>query len=185
MNDLERVYFDAAFAGAYPEFVASEREEKKPKAAKSKSASAPAAATQPAMTAGDVGLTIMDTFAGLAKGAVAQSLGVGGDIRELIDAVAAETAKNILGERIVPTTEEMQRLLPQLFPDGIQVDPRRRATASNSEKIGEFIPVAPLAAAKSAISSARRVKFGQNGKRAGVAAAAASPGTAGTPEPAK
>jgi hypothetical protein len=174
MDEFSQRYAQTLFERDYPA-PPPEPVESKPAAAPTKGSGE--RAQHPAMTPEDVGLTIMDTFAGLAKGAVAQSIGVGGDIRTLVDMVAEEPAKKIMGERMLPTTEEMQRLLPQLFPDGVQVDPRRRATAAASEKAGEFLPIAPITAVKNA---ARVIKYGADGKRVPIASGAAATASGST-----
>lgn len=107
-------------------------------------------------------MAMMDTLAGLLKGSVAATLGLPGDIESLVRLLTG-------GEQRLPTTEDMQRRLPPVVPDG---DASRQQTAKVSETLGEFVPVAPVAAAAKAVKAVGRRNAAK--AAAGTAAAGAS-----------
>ena len=82
-----------------------------------------------------------DMLASTLRGSTAATLGVGGDIRELIDLFGPEAVEKVLGKRVMPTTEEMKQILP-------------KATAEPHpyESIGEFLPLPKTGAALKAAS---------------------------------
>lgn len=131
-----------------------------PEPAESKPAAAPttgsrARAQEAAPTAGDAGMALMDMLAGALKGAVAQTIGLPGDIESLYRVIAD-------GQQKMLTTEDIQKLLPPVVPNA---DKSREHTAHVAEKLGEFIPVAPVGIIKEATKAARTIKYGANGKR--------------------
>lgn len=125
MNELEQAYFDAAFAAAHPEFAAAQNQPRRVATA----------------TPGDIATVTVDTLAGLLKGAVAQTLGLPGDLESLVRMLTG-------GEQVMPTTEAMQEILPPVVPAG--GDPRRMPGVKAAQSVGEFLPVAPIKGAKAA-----------------------------------
>lgn len=112
----------------------------------------------------------MDVLAGLLKGSVAATLGLPGDVESLVRLLAG-------GEQKLPTTEDMQAKLPPVVPvpAGDPGDPdylKRNNRATAAEVAGEFIQLAPVAAAA---KMARKIsKKGAAQAAAGSAAAAVS-----------
>lgn len=157
MSDLEKAYYDAEFKARHPDFV--------PEAAP-----APAPA-KPAGRGPDVGggpeapaMALMDMMAGLLKGSVAATMGLPGDVESLVRLLSG-------GKQVMPTTEDVQTMLPAVVPDGGSAD--RKHNADVSEKMGEFLPLAPAAILKNAVKKAGK-------KGAAVVGGAAVPATAGT-----
>ena len=168
MSDFSKAFEQWAFDSRYP--VAPEEAAPAPEKQKAEGSRAKAQANAP--TAVDAGVNLADLLAGALKGSVSQALGIGGDVRELVNLVAEDTANKVLGERRLMTTEEVQKWLPQVVKNG---DPQREHSAAVGEKIGEFLPVAPIGVAKGALKLAKSAP-----KTAGAATAATAGGaTAG------
>ena len=81
---------------------------------------------------------LLDMLAGAAKGSVSATLGVGGDIRELVNLLGEDRVKQILGERSLPTTEEVSAKLPAVVPTTAPLS--RQQSAGYGQTMGEFIP---------------------------------------------
>lgn len=81
---------------------------------------------------------LLDMLAGAAKGSVSATLGVGGDIRELVNLLGEDRVKQILGERSLPTTEEVSAKLPAVVPTTAPLS--RQHSAGYGQTMGEFIP---------------------------------------------
>jgi hypothetical protein len=124
----------------------------------------------------NIGTATMDTLAGVIKGSVAATAGLPGDLRELVNLIAEETATKILGKRWVPTTEEMQAALPPVVkPPADPGDPAhldRSNRVALAEVVGEFLPLAPVAAAVKVAKAVGKKRAAQ--AAAGTATAAAS-----------
>lgn len=84
-------------------------------------------------------MALADMFASALRGSVAATSGVGGDIRELIDLFGAEAVEKVLGKRVMPTTEEMNKILPPAVPEN--ASPSRKKTAETYGALGEFMPL--------------------------------------------
>ena len=89
-------------------------------------------------------VALLDTLAGSLQGATAQTLGLPGDIRSIVDMIAQEGAAKYLGERTMPTTEEMQQKLPAVIPQGVTNQAEREYTAKMASDIGTFLPAPGL-----------------------------------------
>jgi len=129
---------------------------------------APKAAAKPKETG--AGTATMDVLAGLLKGSVAATIGLPGDVESLVRLLTG-------GEQKLPTTEDVQAKLPPVVnpPAGDPGDPdylKRNNRVTAAEAAGEFIPLAPVAAAAKV---ARKIgKKGAAQAAAGGAAAAVS-----------
>ncbi len=99
-------------------------------------------------------VALLDTLAGALQGATAQTLGLPGDIRSIIDMIAQEGATKYLGERTMPTTTEMQQKLPAVIPQGVANQTEREYTAKVASDIGTFLPAPGLLDAPKAIKGA-------------------------------
>lgn len=85
-------------------------------------------------------VALLDTLAGALKGATAQTLGLPGDIRSILDLINKEGATKYLGEPVMPTTEQMQDILPAVVPQGVANQADREYTAKMASEIGTFLP---------------------------------------------
>lgn len=85
-------------------------------------------------------VALLDTLAGALKGATAQTLGLPGDIRSILDLISQEGATKYLGEPVMPTTEQMQDILPAVVPQGVANQADREYTAKMASEIGTFLP---------------------------------------------
>ena len=89
-------------------------------------------------------------MAGALRGSVAATAGAGGDIRELIDLFGPEAVEKVLGKRVMPTTEEMNKMLPSAVPQN--ASPSRKHTAEMFGALGEFAPTPMAGTAAKALS---------------------------------
>lgn len=152
MDEFTQRYAQTLFERDYPA-PPPEPVESKPAAAPSQGSRARAQETAPGVA--DAGMALMDMLAGALKGAVAQTIGLPGDIESLYRVIAD-------GQQKMLTTEDIQKLLPAIVPNG---DKAREHTAKTAEKLGEFLPVAPVGIVKEAAKAAKVIKYGANGKR--------------------
>jgi len=96
---------------------------------------------------------LLDSLAGALRGAAAQTLGLPGDIRSIIDMIAQEGAEKYLGQRSFATTEEILQdtsvRVPGTninvpFPPVLGADVPRRAerqpTVETAQEVGTFLP---------------------------------------------
>jgi hypothetical protein len=96
---------------------------------------------------------LLDSLAGALRGAAAQTLGLPGDIRSIIDMIAQEGAEKYLGQRSFATTEEILQdtsvRIPGTttdvpFPPVLGADvPRReerQPTVETAQEVGTFLP---------------------------------------------
>lgn len=159
MGDIENRYKQMLYERDYPRPV-------------------PQPAAAPAKPLGDqtgrpdlAALAAMDVLPGLLKGAVAATLGLPGDVESLIRLLSG-------GEQKLPTTEDVQKMLPPVVPAGAKGEAAdyRRDNAAVGENIGEFLPLAPVAAAGKVVRA-----VGKKGaaKAAAGSTAAAAPESAG------
>ena len=91
-----------------------------------------------------------DMMAGALRGSVAATSGAGGDIRELVDLFGADAVEKVLGKRVMPTTEEMKKILPSAVPQ--DASPSRKHTAETFGSLGEFMPTPMTGTAAKALS---------------------------------
>ena len=105
-------------------------------------------------------VALLDTLAGALKGTTAQTLGLPGDIRSILDLINKEGATKYLGEPVLPTTEEMQNILPAVVPQGVANQTDREQTAKMASEIGTFLPAPgiPEAAVKAVKVATKTVK---------------------------
>ena len=159
---LEQIYSAEVLATRFPDVP--------PEAPKAKDAASD-------VSLGGKGMAVLDTLAGALKGATAATLGLPGDIESLVRLLTG-------GEQKMPTTEDIQKALPPVVPkkDKTLADlvappaPSARETiAADAEKIGEFLPVAPIAIAKTVAK-----KVGKKGAAAAAAAGTAASAPAAT-----
>jgi len=91
-----------------------------------------------------------DMMAGALRGSVAATSGAGGDIRELVDLFGADAVEKVLGKRVMPTTEEMKKILPSAVPQN--ASPSRKHTAEMFGSLGEFMPTPMTGTAAKALT---------------------------------
>jgi hypothetical protein len=130
-NELEMAFYDAEFKARHPDFV-PEAMPAAPTKPTGRGPDAKGGVTEPAMA-------LMDTMAGLLKGSVAATLGLPGDVESLVRLLSG-------GKQVLPTTEDVQGMLPPVVPAGGSKD--RQHTADMAQQAGEFIPLAPVVAAR-------------------------------------
>lgn len=85
-------------------------------------------------------IALLDTLAGALHGATAQTIGLPGDIRSILDMINKEGAQKYLGDPVLPTTERMQEILPAVIPQGVANQADREQTAKIASDIGTFLP---------------------------------------------
>jgi hypothetical protein len=109
-------------------------------------------------------VALLDTLAGALKGATAQTLGLPGDIRSILDMINKEGATKYLGEPVLPTTEEMQKKLPAVVPEGVANQADREFTANIASEIGTFLPApgVPEAAIQGVKAVGKAIKATKN-----------------------
>lgn len=109
-------------------------------------------------------VALLDTLAGALKGATAQTLGLPGDIRSILDMINKEGAQKYLGDPVLPTTEQMQEILPAVVPQGVANQADREFTAKMASEIGTFLPApgAPEAAIQGGKLIGKAIKATKN-----------------------
>jgi len=92
---------------------------------------------------------LIDTLAGALRGTVAQSLGLPGDIESLVRLLSG-------GKQVLPTTEQVNEMLPPVVPPSAPNAAERQKTADVANLLGEYNPLlgAPEAA-KLAVKGAK------------------------------
>lgn len=85
-------------------------------------------------------IALLDTLAGALHGATAQTIGLPGDIRSILDMINKEGAQKYLGDPVLPTTERMQEILPAVIPQGVANQADREQTAKMFSNVGTFLP---------------------------------------------
>ena len=83
-----------------------------------------------------------DMMAGALRGSVAGTAGAAGDISDISRTLAPDTMQTVFGRRVMPTTEEMNKMLPPAVPQN--ASPSRKHTAETFGSLGEFMPT-PMA----------------------------------------
>jgi hypothetical protein len=85
---------------------------------------------------------LLDSLAGALRGAAAQTLGLPGDIRSIVDMIAQEGAEKYLGQRTLPTTEEIlqSNMLPPVLKEGVPRREERQPSVETAEQVGTFLP---------------------------------------------
>jgi len=85
---------------------------------------------------------LLDSLAGAMRGAVAQTIGLPGDIRSIIDLINKEGADKYLGEAVLPTTEQVlaSDMLPPVLGEGATNVAERLPTVEAAQEVGQFLP---------------------------------------------
>jgi len=111
-------------------------------------------------------MALADTLAGALRGTVAQSLGLPGDIESLIRLLTGTEREQTLGglitgeqprSTVLPTTEDISKMLPPVVPPGAPNAEERRKTADIAGKLGEYNPI---------LGAPEAVKIGVKGAKA-------------------
>ena len=109
-------------------------------------------------------VALLDTLAGALQGATAQTLGLPGDIRSILDMINKEGAQKYLGDPVMPTTKQMQETLPAVVPEGVANQADREFTAKTFSEIGTFLPApgVPEAAIQGVKAVGKAIKATKN-----------------------
>jgi hypothetical protein len=85
---------------------------------------------------------LLDTLAGALRGAAAQTIGLPGDIRSILDLINKEGAEKYLGQAVLPTTEEMLAgtFLPPVLKEGVPNREERQKAVDVAQEVGTFLP---------------------------------------------
>jgi hypothetical protein len=96
---------------------------------------------------------LLDTLAGALRGAAAQTLGLPGDIRSILDMINQEGAEKYLGQRSFATTEEILKdtsvrvpgtqidvPFPPVLKEGVPNRAERQGAVETAQEIGTFLP---------------------------------------------
>ena len=85
---------------------------------------------------------LLDTLAGALRGAAAQTIGLPGDIRSILDLINKEGADKYLGQAVLPTTEEMLAgtALPPVLKEGVPNREERQKAVDVAQEVGTFLP---------------------------------------------
>jgi hypothetical protein len=105
---------------------------------------------------------LLDTLAGALRGAAAQTIGLPGDIRSILDLINKEGAEKYLGQAVLPTTEEMLAgtALPPVLKEGVPNREERQKAVETAEQVGTFLPApgVPEAAVRGTKAIVKTVK---------------------------
>jgi hypothetical protein len=109
---------------------------------------------------------LLDTLAGALRGAAAQTIGLPGDIRSILDMINQEGAEKYLGKAVLPTTEEMLAgdMLPPVLKEGVPNREERQKAVDVAQEVGTFLPAPgiPEAAIQSVKAVGRAIKATKN-----------------------
>lgn len=109
---------------------------------------------------------LLDTLAGALRGAAAQTIGLPGDIRSILDMINKEGADKYLGQAVLPTTEDMLAgtTLPPVLKEGVPNREERQKAVDVAQEVGTFLPApgAPEAAIKGAKMVGKAMKSIKN-----------------------
>ena len=85
---------------------------------------------------------LLDTLAGALRGAAAQTIGLPGDIRSILDLINKEGAEKYLGQAVLPTTDEMLAgtFLPPVLKEGVPNREERQKAVDVAQEVGTFLP---------------------------------------------
>ena len=85
---------------------------------------------------------LLDTLAGALRGAAAQTIGLPGDIRSILDLINKEGADKYLGQAVLPTTEDMLAgtFLPPVLKEGVPNREERQKAVDTAQEVGTFLP---------------------------------------------
>jgi hypothetical protein len=125
----------------------------------------------------NMAIGLLDTLAGALRGAAAQTIGLPGDIRSILDIISQEGAEKYLGKAVLPTTEEMLagNMLPPVLKEGVPNREERQKAVDVAQEVGTFLPApgVPELATKGSKLAAKavkkikekRIKYDSTGKR--------------------
>ena len=109
---------------------------------------------------------LLDTLAGALRGAAAQTIGLPGDIRSILDLINKEGAEKYLGQAVLPTTEDMLAgtALPPVLKEGVPNREERQKAVDVAQEVGTFLPApgAPEAAIQGAKMVGKAIKATKN-----------------------
>jgi hypothetical protein len=109
---------------------------------------------------------LLDTLAGALRGAAAQTIGLPGDIRSILDLINKEGADKYLGQAVLPTTEDMLAgtFLPPVLKEGVPNREERQGAVETAQQVGTFLPApgVPEAAIKGAKMVGKAMKSIKN-----------------------
>lgn len=96
---------------------------------------------------------LLDTLAGALRGAAAQTMGLPGDIRSILDMINQEGAEKYLGQRSFATTEEILKdtsvrvpgtqidvPFPPVLKEGVPNREERQKAVEVAQEVGTFLP---------------------------------------------
>jgi hypothetical protein len=120
---------------------------------------------------------LLDTLAGALRGAAAQTMGLPGDIRSILDMINQEGAEKYLGQRSFATTEEILKdtsvrvpgtqidvPFPPVLKEGVPNRAERQGAVEVAQEIGTFLPApgAPEAAIQGVKAVGKAIKATKN-----------------------
>ena len=109
---------------------------------------------------------LLDTLAGALRGAAAQTIGLPGDIRSILDLINKEGAEKYLGQAVLPTTEEMLAgtFLPPVLKEGVPNREERQKAVDVAQEVGTFLPApgVPEAAIQGVKAVGKAIKATKN-----------------------
>ena len=91
-----------------------------------------------------------DMMAGALRGSVAGTTGFVGDISDISRTLAPDAMQTVFGPRVMPTTEEMNKMLLPAVPQNASAS--RKHTAETFGALGEFMPTPMSGTAAKALS---------------------------------
>jgi hypothetical protein len=110
----------------------------------------------------NMAIGLLDTLAGALRGAAAQTIGLPGDIRSILDMISQEGAEKYLGKAVLPTTEDMLdgAFLPPVLKEGVPNREERQKSVETAQQVGTFLPAPgiPEAAIRGSKAIAKTVK---------------------------
>ncbi len=109
---------------------------------------------------------LLDTLAGALRGAAAQTIGLPGDIRSILDLINKEGAEKYLGQAVLPTTEDMLAgtFLPPVLKEGVPNREERQKAVDVAQEVGTFLPApgVPEAAIQGVKAVGKAIKATKN-----------------------
>ena len=109
---------------------------------------------------------LLDTLAGALRGATAQTIGLPGDIRSILDLINKEGAEKYLGQAVLPTTDEMLAgtFLPPVLKEGVPNREERQKAVDVAQEVGTFLPApgVPEAAIQGVKAVGKAIKATKN-----------------------
>jgi hypothetical protein len=120
---------------------------------------------------------LLDTLAGALRGAAAQTMGLPGDIRSILDMINQEGAEKYLGQRSFATTEEILKdtsvrvpgtqidvPFPPVLKEGVPNRAERQGAVEVAQEVGTFLPApgVPEAAIQGVKAVGKAIKATKN-----------------------